>query len=88
MQGIIQKSPHIEDRFGRDGIESVVIKNFGLASGRESFVLVTMQLASRGLRTEMTCQIIESAFEHESSIPFCQRTMNPTRAFLCGTALL
>lgn len=86
MLGIIRKSPHIEDRFGRDGIESVVIKSFGLAR-RESFVLVTMQLASRGLRTEMTCQI-ESAFEHESVIPFCQRTMNPTRAFLCGTALL
>lgn len=27
----------IEDRFGRDGIESVVIKNFGLAPGRESY---------------------------------------------------
>lgn len=86
MLGIIRKSPHIEDRFGRDGIESVVIKNFGLAR-RESFVLVTMQLASRGLRTEMTCQIIESAFEHESVTLFCQRTMNSTRAFLCGTAL-
>lgn len=87
MLGIIRKSPHIEDRFGGDGIESVVIKSFGLAR-RESFVLVTMQLASRGLRTEMTCQIIESAFEHESVIPFCQRTMNSTRVFLCGTALL